>query len=82
MNGKNGDKAGRIRAAIAEAKKLGCEVKKPVLVGDTKFDVNGAHECGIPCIGVSWGFASEGEFESCNTEYVVDTMEELLDILK
>ena len=82
MNGKNGDKAGRIRAAIAEAKKLGCEVKKPVLVGDTKFDVNGAHECGIPFIGVSWGFALEGEFESCNTEYVVDTMEELLDILK
>ena len=81
-NGLNGEKPGRIRAAIEEAKALGCEVKNPVMVGDTRFDVLGAHECGIPCVGVTWGFAVEGEFESCNTEYVVSTMEELLEILK
>ena len=82
LNGIGGEKAGRIQAAIEDAKALGCEAKNVIMVGDTKFDVLGAHECGIPCVGVTWGFAVEGEFEACNTEFVVDTMEELLDVLK
>ena len=81
-NGLNGEKPGRIRAAIEEAKAIGCEAKNVIMVGDTRFDVLGAHECGIPCVGVTWGFAVEGEFEACDTEFVVDTMEELLNILK
>ena len=81
-NGLNGEKPGRIRAAIEEARTLGCEAKNVIMVGDTRFDVLGAHECGIPCVGVTWGFAVEGEFEACDTEFVVDTMEELLDVLK
>lgn len=81
-NGLNGEKPGRIRAAIEEARTLGCEPKNVIMVGDTRFDVLGAHECGIPCVGVAWGFAVEGEFEACDTEFVVDTMEELLNILK
>lgn len=71
-----------IQRAIQGVKDQGYEVKNPVLVGDTKYDVVGAHECGIPCIGVTWGYAAEGEFEAHNTEYVVNTMEELLNILK
>ena len=81
-NGLNGEKPGRIKAAIEEATELGCEAKNVIMVGDTRFDVLGAHECGIPCVGVTWGFAVEGEFEACNTEFVVDTMEELLNVLK
>ena len=81
-NGLNGEKPGRIRAAIEEARTLGCEAKNVIMVGDTRFDVLGAHECDIPCVGVTWGFAVEGEFEACDTEFVVDTMEELLNILK
>ena len=82
LNGIGGEKAGRIRAAIEDAKALGCDAKNVIMVGDTKFDVLGAHECGIPCVGVTWGFAAEGEFEDCDTEFVVDTMEELLNVLK
>lgn len=82
LNGLNSEKIYRIRAALKEAENLGYEVKHPVLVGDTRFDVEGAHECGIPCIGVTWGFAVEGEFEACDTEYVAHTMEELLGLLK
>ena len=82
LNGIGGEKAGRIRAAIEDAKALGCEAKNVIMVGDTKFDVLGAHECSIPCVGVTWGFAVEGEFEACDTEFVVDTMDELLNVLK
>lgn len=81
-NGLNGEKPGRIRAAIEEARALGCEAKNVIMVGDTRFDVLGAHECGIPCVGVTWGFCVEGEFEACGTEYVVGTMDELLNVLK
>ena len=81
-NGLGAEKAGRIQAAFEEAKALGWEVKNPIMVGDTLFDVEGAHQCSIPCVGVSWGFAAEGEFEACNTDFVVDTMEELLNVLK
>ena len=35
-----------------------------VLIGDTKYDVEGAKKCGIPCIGVRWGYAAEGELET------------------
>ena len=80
-NGLNGEKPGRIRAAIEEAKALGCRADHVIMVGDTRFDVLGAHECGIPCVGVTWGFCVEGEFEACNTEFVADTMEELLEVL-
>ena len=82
LNGIGGEKAGRIQAAIEDAKALGCEANNVIMVGDTKFDVLGAHECKIPCVGVTWGFAVNGEFESCNTDFVVDTMEELLNLLK
>lgn len=81
-NGLNGEKPGRIRAAIEEARALGCEAKNVIMVGDTRFDVLGARECGIPCVGVTWGFAVEGEFEACDTQYVVDTMEKLLEVLR
>ena len=81
-NGLNGEKPGRIRAAIEEARALGCEAKNVIMVGDTRFDVLGAHECGIPCVGVTWGFCVEGEFEAYGTEYIVDTMEGLLNVLK
>ena len=82
LNGIGGEKAGRIRAAMEAAKALGCKAENVIMVGDTKFDVLGAHECNIPCVGVTWGFAVEGEFEACDTEFVVDTMDELLNVLK
>ena len=34
-----------------------------VMVGDRDNDVRGAKRCGIPCIGVAWGYAEPGELE-------------------
>jgi phosphoglycolate phosphatase len=48
-----------------------------VMVGDRHFDVDGATRCGIPCIGVSWGYAPDGELVEAGAEVVVDTAEEL-----
>lgn len=48
-----------------------------IMVGDREHDIFGAHENGIPCIGVLWGYGSREEFETAGAEYVVGNYEEL-----
>ncbi|WP_229791168.1 HAD hydrolase-like protein [Zhihengliuella salsuginis] len=43
-----------------------------VMVGDRFYDVDGARANGIPCIGVSWGYAGTGELEEAGAAAVVD----------
>jgi phosphoglycolate phosphatase len=62
--------------SLAHADKAGS-----VLIGDTKYDVEGAKLCGIPCIGVSWGYAAEGELEAAGAIKIADSMDELKDLL-
>ncbi len=52
-----------------------------VMVGDRDNDVVAAQRCSIPCIGVSWGYAEPGELLSTGAEVVVDSVEELKNIL-
>lgn len=56
---------------------VGAEAATTVLVGDTKFDVAGAHRCGIPCVGVRYGYAAPGELESAGADVIVDDMAQL-----
>lgn len=44
-----------------------------VMIGDRRHDVLGAAANGIPCVGVTWGFAAEGELESAGAAAVVDS---------
>lgn len=56
------------------------EADKPfiLMVGDRKFDVLGAKECGIDCVGVEFfGYAEPGELEQAGAVAVVDTVEAL-----
>lgn len=53
------------------------EVDKVVMVGDRKYDVIGAKEFGIECIGVRYGFAGAGELESAGADYIVEDVEAL-----
>lgn len=48
-----------------------------VMVGDRHQDVAGALANGLDCIGVSWGFAPEGELEQAGAVAVVSTAAEL-----
>ena len=61
-----------------------CESKPEdcVLVGDTKYDVEGAKKCGIPCIGVRWGYAAEGELEAAGAAAIVETPGEIERIMR
>lgn len=49
-----------------------------LMVGDRKFDVLGARECGIDCVGVEFfGYAAPGELAESGAVAVVQTAEEL-----
>lgn len=49
-----------------------------LMVGDRKFDVLGAREFGIDCVGVEFfGYAEPGELEHAGAVAVVSTVEEL-----
>ena len=71
-------KADVIRETMA---RLGLgEADKPsiLMIGDRKFDVLGAAECGIACLGVEFfGYAEEGELETAGAIGVVRTVEDL-----
>ena len=56
------------------------EADKPaiLMVGDRKFDVLGAKECGIDCAGVEFfGYAAPGELAQAGAVAVVSNAEEL-----
>lgn len=53
-----------------------------VLVGDRKYDAEGARICGIDSIGVAWGHGSREELEASGFTHIVSSPKELLEILK
>ena len=77
LDGRNTDKAQVIKNAM-EA--LGALPSETVMVGDRIHDCEGAKKCNIKCIGVSYGFAAEGELCG-NAEKIADSPCELLSIL-
>lgn len=69
-------KAEVIREAMG---RLGLTDPRPCLmVGDRKYDVEGARECGMDCVGVEFfGYAPPGELKAAGAVAVVSTVAEL-----
>ncbi len=78
LDGTNVEKAAVIKNAMAA---IGANPKETVIVGDRMHDAEGAQKNGIGCIGVSYGFAAEGELEKAGVKVIAHTPEELCDIL-
>ncbi len=51
------------------------------MVGDRRFDIEGAKAHGIFSVGVSFGYAPEGELEQAGADRIVDTVDDLLEAL-
>ena len=45
------------------------------MVGDRDNDILAAKVCGIPSIGVRFGYAQPGELERAGADHIFDTME-------
>ena len=71
-------KADVIRDAMARLGLTAEDAGKILMVGDRKYDVLGAAECGIACVGLTlFAYAEEGELENAGAVDLVGTMEEL-----
>ena len=80
--GKNEAKVDVIRSAFVRLGIEEAEKAETVMVGDRKYDVEGAAECGIPCIGVEFFyFAPPGEMASSGALAVCKTVQELEEAL-
>jgi len=67
---------------IRNAKNACCpDMSSAVMVGDRLYDVEGAHQHGIPCIGVSYGYGSRKELQDAGAEFIVDSVDELAALL-
>lgn len=62
-------------------RELGVRKEDCIYVGDSEVDLQTAKNCGIPCISVSWGFRDRKVLEGLGAERIVDTTEELLEVL-
>ncbi|WP_275779362.1 HAD hydrolase-like protein [Paenarthrobacter sp. Y-19] len=65
------------KVAIVGAALADLHSQPAVMVGDRHQDVAGAMANGLDCIGVSWGFAPDGELEEAGAVAVVSTALEL-----
>ncbi len=75
--GDNGEGNAKWQVIARAMDALGAGAEETVLVGDTKYDVAGAHMAGIPCIGVAYGYAADGELEAAGADWIVPDLEAL-----
>ena len=52
-----------------------------VMVGDTVYDVLGAKDLQLPCIGVTWGYGSVPSMQETGAVAIADSMDELKNLL-
>lgn len=69
---------------FAALEKLQAKVKETIMVGDTTFDILCGKNAGIKTALVSWALAVEKEEMkgSCTPDYMLERIEDLLDIVK
>ena len=52
-----------------------------VMIGDRRFDIEGASQVGIQSIGVLWGYGDADELKKANANYIVEDFKKLCSIL-
>ena len=60
---------------------LGVKKELCFYVGDSDVDVKTAYNAGIKCIACSWGFRSKDVLKRENPEYIIDSPDEILNIV-
>ena len=85
MDGTRGRKEEVVEEALCRMLPAGMTPAKKrdavAMVGDRKFDIEGAAAHGITSVGVSFGYAPEGELEQAGADYIVNSVQSLYDVL-
>ena len=75
MDETRADKAAVIRHALTREKI--CDLSQTVMIGDRKFDVEGAKAFGMTTVGVLYGYGSRAELTAAKPDYIVETVADL-----
>ena len=59
----------------------GQSAQETIYIGDSGVDMQTASNCGIVSIGVTWGFRPREELESAGAHFIVDTANEIFEII-
>ena len=85
MDGTRGRKEEVVEEALRQMLPVGMAPAKKrdtvAMVGDRKFDIVGAAAHGITSVGVSFGYAPEGELEQAGADFIVNSVQALYDVL-
>lgn len=85
MDGTRGRKEEVVEEALRQMLPVGVAPAKKrdivAMVGDRKFDIEGAAAHGITSVGVSFGYAPEGELEQAGADFIVNSVQSLYDVL-
>ncbi len=80
-NSKRGTKAEVIAYALDTCGLSDYDRSKMILIGDRKYDVLGAKEFDIDCLGVLFGFGNRQELEEAGAKYICANTEEIKQLL-
>lgn len=79
QNEKRGFKAEVLRQLIADN---GWDKKLCLMIGDTPYDIDGAHQNGVDAMAVTYGFGKIDELEVSAPEYFANSPKEILLLLQ
>lgn len=60
---------------------LGFKPSEAIMVGDMPVDISMAHGAGIRAVAVTYGNATRTELEASNADWIIDSFDELLNII-
>ncbi|MBQ5952028.1 MAG: HAD hydrolase-like protein [Lachnospiraceae bacterium] len=82
-------KEGMILAAVDRANELAAEAGEPpislsqvLMVGDTRFDAEGAAAAGVDCAGNLYGYGTREELIAAGAKHLVETPAEIVEIVE
>lgn len=79
LNDHDSDKKRLIEKAIACS---GASKEECIMIGDTRYDIEGAVGAGIKSIGVTYGFGKKEDLIMAGADYTADSAEEIRKIIK
>jgi phosphoglycolate phosphatase len=79
LDGTHSDKSEVIKYALSC---LHVHPFEALMVGDRKYDVIGAKQCDVTSVSVAYGYAEPGELKNANSDYIVDDIAGLTELLQ
>lgn len=66
---------------IRTVEHFGADTESCIYIGDSEVDVQTAHNAGVKCIGVTWGFRTKEELVTAGCDMIAYTCDEIKDII-